>query len=150
MKPARRTTLLALVAALVLLTWQAWQAQQHGSTPGDGRQQPAGAAVVQDAFVTGQSGVWMQVAGRVTRILSDDNGGSRHQRFVLEVGGGHTVLVAHNVDLARRLPLATGDDLVLRGRYEWNERGGVIHWTHHDPAGVEDGGWIERQGVRYR
>jgi hypothetical protein len=38
----------------------------------------------------------------------------------------------------------------LHGRYEWNERGGVIHWTHHDPEGSMPGGWIRCQGAVYQ
>jgi hypothetical protein len=58
-------------------------------------------------------------------------------------------MVAHNIDLARRIPARAGDTLSLRGRYEWNERGGVIHWTHHDPQGREQGGWIRSDGILY-
>lgn len=92
----------------------------------------------------------MTVAGEVARQLPDDNEGSRHQRFILELASGHSLLVSHNIDLAPRVPLSEGDRLTIRGRYEWNERGGVIHWTHHDPQGRRQGGWIEHQGRRYR
>jgi hypothetical protein len=106
--------------------------------------------VVQSAYAAKRSGVWLETEGRVTRLLSDDNEGSRHQRFILEVGGGHTVLIAHNIDLASRVPVTQGDTVSLRGRFEWNERGGVIHWTHHDPEGRLQGGWIRSDGELYK
>ena len=83
------------------------------------------------------------------RVLSDDNDGSRHQRFILELPQRRTLLIAHNIDLAERVPIRRGDSVRLRGRFESNDRGGVIHWTHHDPQGINSGGWIEYQGVRY-
>ena len=104
---------------------------------------------VQLAYAAQRSGVWLETSGRVMRVLSDDNEGSRHQKFILELSDGHSVLVAHNVDLARRIPVRQGLSLTLRGRYEWNNRGGVIHWTHHDPDGREQGGWIDVGEVRY-
>ena len=107
-------------------------------------------AVVQAAYAARRSGVWMETAGQVKRLLADDNEGSRHQRFILDVGDGHTVLIAHNIDLAERVPLRQGDSVTLRGRYEWNDRGGVIHWTHHDPDGRLQGGWIRSQGELYK
>lgn len=55
------------------------------------------------------------------------------------------MLMAHNIDLAERVPVAIGDRVAFRGMYEWNDLGGLVHWTHDDPLGVEDGGWI-----RYR
>ena len=107
-------------------------------------------SVVQAAWAAKRSGVWLETEGQVTRILSDDNEGSRHQRFILSVGDGHTVLIAHNIDLADRVPLGKGDSVSLRGRFEWNDRGGVIHWTHHDPDGRHKGGWIRREGEVYK
>ena len=38
--------------------------------------------------------------------------------------------------------------VALRGQHEWNEKGGVLRWTHHDPEGRHPGGWIESGGVR--
>ena len=42
-------------------------------------------------------------SGIVERVLRDDNDGSRHQRFILRIESGHTLLVSHNIDLASRL-----------------------------------------------
>ena len=97
-------------------------------------------------FETESSGVMVLAEGAVQRVLPDDNDGSRHQRFIVELEGGHTVLVAHNIDLAPRVPLAEGDRVRVYGQYEWNERGGVLHWTHHDPRGAHEEGWVEWQG----
>ncbi len=84
------------------------------------------------------------------RLLTDDNDGSRHQRFVLQLKNRDTLLLAHNIDLAQRVPLGMGDRIQFRGMYEWNELGGLVHWTHHDPHGVEDGGWILYRRKAYR
>ncbi len=103
------------------------------------------------AFRERRSDVWVETQGTVIKILSDDNEGSRHQRFILRLGSNHTVLVAHNIDLAPRIDeLKVGDTVNLRGEYEWNERGGVIHWTHHDPQGRHEGGWIRHEGETYQ
>ena len=105
---------------------------------------------VQQAYAAGQSGIWLEARGRISRVLRDDNDGARHQKFILELDDGHTVMVAHNIDLARRIPAHENLPLLVRGRYEWNDRGGVIHWTHHDPDDPLQGGWIEVDSVRYQ
>ena len=92
----------------------------------------------------------VQGSGTVSRILSDDNEGSRHQRFIVRLPSGRTLLIAHNIDLAPRVgSLQVGDTVSFYGEYESNDRGGVIHWTHHDPRGSHVGGWIEHKGRRY-
>lgn len=96
------------------------------------------------------TGRWIEVTGFVKRLLSDDNDGSRHQRFILDIGSGRTLLIAHNIDLVQRVPLGLGDRVRLRGMYEWNDLGGLVHWTHHDPLGVEDGGWIRYRARVYK
>ncbi|HPQ94986.1 MAG: DUF3465 domain-containing protein [Thiothrix sp.] len=95
-----------------------------------------------------QARFWTTVSGTVTRNLKDDTEGSRHQKFLVEIAPGLTLLVAHNIDLAPRVPVRPGDQVLLQGEYAWNNRGGVIHWTHHDPDGRR-GGWIETGGKRY-
>jgi hypothetical protein len=104
---------------------------------------------IEDARAQRLSKVMVTTEGSVSRILADDLDGSRHQRFILRLPSGHTVLVAHNIDLAPRVPLDHGDRLSLRGQYEWNERGGVLHWTHHDPDGRHPEGWIRHRGRTY-
>jgi len=84
-------------------------------------------------------------------ILPDDNDGSRHQRFILQLNSGQTLLIAHNIDIAPRIPvLRQGDEVAFRGQYEWNPEGGVIHWTHHDPGGQHPGGWLKHEGQTYQ
>ena len=103
------------------------------------------------AFESQQSNVQVRGSGRVTRILADDNDGSRHQRFILELASGQTVLVAHNIDLASRVAgLKAGDLVQFNGEYEWNAKGGVVHWTHHDPQGSHVDGWIKHNGQTYQ
>ena len=94
-----------------------------------------------------------QLAGQavVVKILPDDNMGSRHQRFIVKLNSGRTVLVAHNIDLAQRIDsLRMGDTIAFFGEYEWNQKGGVMHWTHHDPQGRHPDGWIKHNGQTYQ
>lgn len=86
----------------------------------------------------------------MVRLLPDDREGSRHQRFVVLVNGKVTVLVAHNLDLAPRVSVAAGDSVELKGEYVWNDRGGVMHWTHRDPAGRHQAGWVRVGGRAYQ
>ena len=97
------------------------------------------------------SGVQVQGQGKVIKVLPDDNDGSRHQRFILELPSGQTLLIAHNIDLAPKIPsLRKGDAVAFHGEYEWNSKGGVIHWTHHDPGGRHVAGWLKHEGRTYQ
>ena len=110
-----------------------------------------GDVLIAEAFRDGRSNVQVGGEGRVTRILPDDNEGSRHQKFLLELESGHSLLISHNIDLAPRVDnLREGELLEFYGEYEWNKKGGVIHWTHHDPQGKHPGGWLKYQGRVYR
>lgn len=106
---------------------------------------------IASAFREQQSGIQVTGEGTVTRILSDDTDGSRHQRFILRLASGQTLLVAHNIDIAPRLnSLQVGDSVEFNGVYEWNDEGGVIHWTHHDPDGQHVPGWLRHNAEIYQ
>lgn len=97
-----------------------------------------------------RSNVEVGTGGRVTRLLADDNEGSRHQKFLIRTGDSVSILVVYNIDLAPRVPVQVGDSVTLRGEYVWNDRGGLIHWTHHDPAQRHEAGWVDVGGRRYQ
>ena len=99
------------------------------------------------AIATHAHGLEVEGSGKVARLLADDTEGSRHQRFIVRLDSGASLLIAHNIDLAPRIaPLAEGDTVSFRGDYEWNSRGGVVHWTHRDPGGRHEAGWIRHDG----
>jgi hypothetical protein len=103
------------------------------------------------AFNTRTSDVQVEGEGVVSRLLSDDIKGSRHQRFIVRLSSGQTVLITHNIDLAPRIDgLREGDSVSFNGEYVWNAEGGVIHWTHHDPQGRHVTGWIKHNGRKYQ
>ncbi|MGV6814485.1 MAG: DUF3465 domain-containing protein [Phycisphaerales bacterium] len=107
------------------------------------------AALIRDE----RSGQMVEFSAKVVKVLDDDNDGDRHQRFLLAVESStspaNTILVAHNIDLAPRVPVSRGDIVQIFGQYEWNDRGGVVHWTHHDPGGRHADGWIQLNSKRY-
>ena len=111
----------------------------------------ANATSLNEAYKNHQSNVQVKGSGKVIRILSDDNQGSRHQKFILKLSHGNTILIAHNIDLAPRVnSISEGDIVQFYGEYEWNKKGGVVHWTHKDPNGHHVGGWLKHNGRTYQ
>ncbi len=106
MAGARTQRLVMTIVGIVLVAVYTW-AQQGAveSTPGS-------ADAIVEAFQNRTSNVQVSGVGVVRRILPDDNAGSRHQRFILELSGGHTILVSHNIDLANRLTSLDRGDTV--------------------------------------
>jgi len=93
-----------------------------------------------------------EVTGRavVKRLLHDDVVAPRHQKFLLELTNGTTILVAHNTDVAPQVPVQEGDQVVIRGSFIYNAKGGLIHWTHHSNSPRHQGGYIDFNGARYQ
>ena len=138
--------LLALILCLIALgACQSAPATNQTSEASDSDQRLA------RAFAQHESALQIEGTGKVLRLLADDNDGSRHQRFIVELKTGQTLLIAHNIDLAPRIiSLNAGDEVGFFGEYEWNDKGGTIHWTHHDPQGHHIAGWIKHQGSVYQ
>jgi hypothetical protein len=108
-------------------------------------------AVFEEAFARHQSDIQVMQEGTIISILADDNDGDRHQRMIVRLGNDQTLLIAHNIDIAARVKNpAKGKKLRFYGEYEWNGKGGVIHWTHKDPKGRHVDGWLEYEGKRYQ
>jgi hypothetical protein len=142
----KRLFLLVLIVAVGFAAWD-----RFDPVGGFGRTSDSGDGSVASAFRDNASGVQVSGKGVATRILSDDSDGSRHQRFILKLPSGQTLLVAHNIDLAPRISsLREGDSVEFNGVYEWNSKGGIIHWTHHDPEGRHEAGWLKHNGKTYQ
>jgi len=110
----------------------------------------AGGQSTSSAYESRTSNVQVSNTGIVVKVLSDDKKGSRHQRFILKLPSGQTILIAHNIDFAPKITsINTGDSVEFYGEYEWNAKGGVVHWTHHDSTGRHEGGWLKHNGVLY-
>jgi hypothetical protein len=124
-----------------------------GETPSPAGISPADAhdRLIADAFATRARGLQVEGKGTVVRVLEDDKDGSRHQRFIVRLASGQTLLIAHNIDLAPRVRgLRVRDSVSFCGEYEWSEEGGTIHWTHHDPEGDHVDGWVRHRGRVYQ
>lgn len=138
--------------AAVIICAVVWAGCDRATRPtGPGGARPFADSPIGRAFDAGTSGVQVEDEGVVTRILADDSDGSRHQRFVLRLASGQTVLVAHNIDVAPRVTgLKEGDSVRFYGEYAWNAEGGVIHWTHRDAKGRHAAGWVKHNGRTYQ
>jgi hypothetical protein len=144
----RNTITFVLLVALSLLTLyerRDWFFQQSG------QDQTVSVDQLKHAFENEISNLQVEGSGVVKAILRDDTKGSKHQRIIVALPTGQSVLVAHNIDLAPRVEnLNKGDAIAFFGEYEWNPKGGVIHWTHHDPRNKHVAGWLKHNGRLYR
>jgi len=128
---------LACCAALLAQPW-AWAVN-------------AGEGTLEQAYQQQRSDLQIEGEGTVVKLLPDDNRGSRHQRFILRLPSGQTLLIAHNIDLAARVDeLKVGDTVAFFGEYEWSPKGGTLHWTHRDPGKRHVDGWLRHGGKVYQ
>ncbi len=147
MKIAKRLIVIAVLA----VAGYAYLSNHAPSLPDSLRFDSTDSQAIAHAYHDRHSSTEVSGEGTVVRILADDREGSRHQRFILRLSNGLTLLVAHNIDLAPRIgSLREGDTVAFRGEYEWNAKGGVLHWTHHDPQGHHAGGWLKHAGRTYQ
>jgi len=125
---------------------------EHSSTqaPSQTNQVSTQSSITQ-VYKRKQSDVQVHGFGEVVRILKDDTKGHKHQKFLLRLASGETILIAHNIDLAPRIEnLSIGESVAFYGEYEYNPKGGVVHWTHHDPQKRHINGWLKHKNRLYR
>lgn len=102
------------------------------------------------AYANRAFNVTVEGQGTVVKVLPDDTNGLKHQKFLVKVASGKTLLFAHNIDLAPRVAdIKIGDLVEFKGEYVFNPKGGVVHWTHRDPRGEQAPGWIKHNGKTY-
>jgi Protein of unknown function (DUF3465) len=123
-------------------------APQPESTSVSATSMDAGAIV--EAYGAHRNVPQVQGSGIVTRVLKDDTKGLQHQKFLLKVSDNITILMAHNIDLAPRVAdIAEGDVVAFKGEYIYTPKGGTVHWTHKDPRGHHEAGWLKHNGKTY-
>jgi len=141
----QRAIILLLIALLFFIA-DYYTDKDATSVPANG-----GNTAVEQAYNNMQESVQVTGKGVVVKILPDDLQGSRHQKFILKISKDLTILIAHNIDLAPRInSLQQGDEVTFNGEYEYNKKGGVVHWTHHDPRKRHPEGWLKHQGKTYK
>lgn len=109
------------------------------------------ASQVEVAFKQKQRDIQVKGSGQVLKLLPDDLKGSKHQKFIVEINESLTVLISHNIDLAPRVNnLTKGRTISFYGEYVYNNKGGLVHWTHHDPQKHHVDGWLKYNGKTYQ
>lgn len=147
MATIREAALTLTVAAMIMVA-----GLSACTSPGATKAEPIPEFSQADVLTAQQAGlrnVEVTVTAQIYKVLRDDTVGLPHQRFLIRLVNGTTVLVAHNTAMAPRVPLRPGDIVRIHGEYIWNEKGGVIHWTHHSDTPRHEGGWIDWMGQRF-
>lgn len=132
-----------LIAGLALLA-----ASGCAGTP----EQPDNARICR-AYAAQEQHVEVLASGTVVAMLGERAGPSgTHEGFLLRLDGGCDILlrVEMNTDLAGPVPLHRREHIEVKGQYETDATGGVIHWTHRDPRGRHVAGYILAGGKSYQ
>ncbi len=152
----RRAAILVLLTIMALLIGRLTGINNPGTeinsdNRGAIQQQTGSYLSASVAFQEQLQEVMVEGSGTVVKVLPDDTKGSRHQRFIVKIADGQTLLIAHNIDIAPRIPnIARGDSISFRGSYVYNDRGGIVHWTHRDPNGTHPSGWLSHNGRKFQ
>ena len=153
----QKNNLIVIVMVFLIAAYLGLDFKQKQNTTNGSALPPSTNLVIDDqqkimqAYQQQRSNIQVQAHGTIKAILPDDNQGSRHQKIILQLENGLTVLIAHNIDLAPKIEgLKKGDKLEFFGEYEYNPKGGVIHWTHHDPQRKHIDGWLKYKGKIYQ
>ena len=142
-----KRTVLLIIIALLFIVVDHYKNKESDLTTSSSTQNTQ----VEQAYLNKQQSVQILGKGTVIKLLPDDLDGSRHQKFIVKVSNNLTILIAHNIDLAPKIKtLQKGDKITFAGEYEYNDKGGVVHWTHHDPRKQHQDGWLKHGGKTYK
>jgi hypothetical protein len=139
--PALRYRTLALAIALLA-----------GAACSGQTEQPNNAQVC-SLYASGSSGVEVIAQGTVLGVLGTNEGPSgEHEGFLLGLKQDCDLMlrVETNVDITGPVPVQDGQVVTVKGQFEDDAEGGVIHWTHHDPSGRHVAGYVEIAGKLYQ
>ena len=113
---------------------------------GGGANEPPDNARVCAAYASQGSHGEVVANGTIRNVLGTRRGPSgEHEGFLLQLDGDCDLLlrVETNTDLTGPVPLSNGERITVKGEYEYNPMGGVVHWTHHDPRGHHPDGYVK-------
>jgi len=84
--------------------------------------------------------------------FADPNGLSSGSCYVVfgKASGFSATMNLSNLDGNNGFRLDGLEKYDFFGEYEWNDKGGVIHWTHDDPEEIHVNGWIFNNNVIYQ
>lgn len=86
--------------------------------------------------------------GEVVRVLGTRRSYSGDHEGFLVALPPRVFKVEDNIDITGYIPLRRGDRITVDGQFECDDD--VIHWTHRDPRGRHQAGYIEVHGTRYQ
>lgn len=123
-----------------------------GSLAGCAASQTPDDGAVCAAYSAQRSGTEVVADGTISRLFGVRQGRtSPHEGFLMRLNSGCdlVVRVEVNTDFTGDVPLRAGQRVAVKGEYEYYPRGGVIHWTHRDPRGHHENGYIDANGTMY-
>ncbi|WP_155723962.1 DUF3465 domain-containing protein [Bdellovibrio bacteriovorus] len=85
----------------------------------------------------------------VVKVLPDDNQGLAHQKWTVRLSNGKNMQAVYNSDMCPRVPVKVGDVIAMGGQFIWTNKGGLLHWLHHDPRGKRPDGYVYVNGKFY-
>jgi len=100
----RRKAFGAIVLLLIVGGWGIFAGCNDQQNEAGGRKF-TDVSVLENAFQHHQSNLQVTQQGHIVKVLPDDTRGTRHQRFLVKLSSGQTLLMAHNIDLAPRVPV---------------------------------------------
>lgn len=105
--------------------------------------------IAEKAFYEQRTGIVVEVTGKITRILGDNETDSDYQWFEIKTPNGQRILVGHNNGVSDPIPFSVLDEVTVRGEYAWTEKGGTIRGTQRDNSLNRRHGWIALNDKRY-